>query len=101
VKVRAGLLFMVMLTVSCVGRPADDANGQEIYLQLCSNCHGDNLEGGIGPPLGPGSDAAGRTDEFLRVAIHDGRGRMPSFNTSLDDAQLDRLIAYLRLEQSP
>jgi mono/diheme cytochrome c family protein len=92
---------MLMLTVSCVGRPAEDASGQEIYLQLCSNCHGDTLEGGIGPPLGAGSDAAGRTDEFLRVAIHDGRGRMPSFSKSLEDDQIDRLITFLRLEQSP
>lgn len=94
------LIILVALTTSCVGRPAGDASGEEIYLQLCSNCHGDNLEGGVGPALGPDSNAADQSDEFLLVSIHDGRGRMPSFRTSLDDAQLVRLIEYLRLEQS-
>ncbi len=96
-----GLLILVtVLTTSCVGRPPEDATGDEIYLQLCSNCHGADLEGGVGPALGPGSNAAQQSDEFLWITIHDGRGRMPSFSSSLDDTQLTRLIEYLRLEQS-
>lgn len=79
-----------------MGRPADDATGREIYVQLCSNCHGDDLSGGIGPPLGPGSNAATESDEFLEFTIMNGRGRMPSFSSSLDEAQLNRLITYIR-----
>lgn len=90
---------IAMLATSCVGRPAPEADGEEIYLQLCSNCHGAQLEGGLGPGLGPGSNAAGQPDEFLRVAIRDGRGRMPSFSSTLGDAQIERLISYLRQEQ--
>jgi mono/diheme cytochrome c family protein len=90
------LALVGLLMSACVGRPAEDATGEEIYLQLCSNCHGDDLEGGIGPPLGAGSFASTQPDEFLRVTIIEGRGRMISFASSLDDPQLDRLISYIR-----
>jgi hypothetical protein len=33
------------------------------------------------------------------MAITGGRGSMPSFSTSLNAGQLERLIAYLRTEQ--
>lgn len=90
-----------MLALSaCVGRPADDATGEEIYLQLCSRCHSDDLEGGIGPPLGAGSNSASQPDAFLRLTVEQGRGRMPSFASSLNDHQVDLLIDYLRVEQS-
>ena len=91
---------MAVLTTACVGRPPEDATGEEIYLQLCSNCHGADLTGGVGPALGPGSNAADQTDQYLWVTIQNGRGRMPSFTSSLDDDQITRLIAYLRVEQS-
>ena len=94
-----GLLFLALLAVllaGCVGRPPADATGEEIYLQLCSNCHGDRYEGGLGPALGAGSEVAGQPDEFLRVAIVQGRGRMPSFQSSLTDDQVEILITHLR-----
>lgn len=92
------LLFpLVVLLFACgVGEPAEDASGEEIYDQLCANCHGENLSGGLGPALGPGSNSAARPDEFLEVSIMNGRGSMPSFSSSLDDAQLDRLVSYIR-----
>jgi len=90
---------LLVLLGACVGRPSDNATGEEIYLQLCVRCHSDNLEGGIGPPLGPGSNAAMQPEEFLRVTIAQGRGRMPSFSSSLDDDQVGRLIDYLREAQ--
>jgi mono/diheme cytochrome c family protein len=97
---RALGLALVLLLASCsVDRPSPDAAGVEIYRQLCANCHGADLSGGIGPALGPGSDSASRPDEFLLVTIEQGRGRMPSFATSLDDQQLERLVGYIRQEQ--
>lgn len=90
---------VTMLSVACVGSPAPDATGEEIYLQLCSNCHGDQLQGGVGPELGPGSNAAAHPDEFLRITITRGRGRMPSFSSTLSEGQVDRLIEYLREAQ--
>ena len=101
---RAPILVLAALcalvVTACVGRPAEDATGEEIYLQLCSNCHGDDLAGGVGPALGPGSLASTQPDEYLRMTITEGRGRMPSFESSLDDAQVERLITYLREVQA-
>jgi mono/diheme cytochrome c family protein len=94
------LALLGVLATACVGRPPPDATGEEIYLQLCSNCHDDQLEGGIGPALGPGSNSAAQPDEFLTVTITQGRGRMPSFDSSLSDVQVSRLIEYLRQEQA-
>ncbi len=94
-----GVLGTLTLVACSVGRPPEDATGEEIYIQLCSNCHGDDLSGGIGPPLGPGSAAASESDEFLEFTIVNGRGRMPSFESSLSDEQLGRLISYIRQVQ--
>jgi mono/diheme cytochrome c family protein len=93
---KAGAVLLLLIATACVGRPAEDATGEEIYAQLCANCHGADLQGGLGPALGPGTEAAAATDEFLLVTIHDGRGRMPSFSSSLDTDQLNRLVQYLR-----
>lgn len=92
---------MVLLLGACsVSRPPEDASGEEIYAQLCANCHGADLEGGVGPPLGPGSNAAEQPDAFLEVTILAGRGRMPSFSSTLNQAQVDRLIGYIREVQA-
>lgn len=96
-----GLVLSVAFVAGCTGRPPDDATGEEVYQQLCANCHGSDLQGGVaGPPLGPGSNSSDASDEYLETTILDGRGRMPSFSTSLDSAQLQRLIAFLRSEHS-
>jgi mono/diheme cytochrome c family protein len=96
-------LFLAALLIgmfsACVGRPPEDVTGEEIYLQLCANCHGDSLQGALGPPIGAGSEAANQPDEFLRVTITEGRGRMPSFQSSLSDDQVERLITFIRGEQ--
>lgn len=94
------LALIAMLAAGCIGRPESDASGEEIYLQLCSNCHGEDLGGRVGPALGPGSNAAEQPDEFLRVTVVEGRGRMPSFASTLDEGQVERLIDYLREEQA-
>ncbi|MBW3667351.1 MAG: cytochrome c [Actinobacteria bacterium] len=94
---RVAVLGLLALLAGCsVSRPLEDATGAEIYSMLCANCHGDDLEGGIGPPLGPRSNSAARPDSFLETTIEHGRGRMPSFSTSLSEEQLARLIDHIR-----
>lgn len=90
---------VALLSACGVGRPPEDAAGAEIYSMLCTNCHGADLEGGIGPPLGPGSNSADQPDSFLETTIEHGRGRMPSFSSVLSDDQLGRLIDYIRQVQ--
>ena len=98
---RHGVVLLSLILAACsVARPAEDASGEEIYQQLCANCHASDLSGEIGPPLGTGSNAASRPDVFLTFTILRGRGRMPSFSSSLDDAQMDRLVGYIREVQA-
>ncbi len=92
-------LVLILISACSVGRPADDASGEEIYSLLCSNCHGEDLGGAIAGPLGPGSLSAGQPDEFLEISIMHGRGRMPSFSSTIDEDQLDRLVGYIREKQ--
>lgn len=94
-RVGAGLLLTLMLSACSLGGPEEDASGEEIYAQLCSSCHGADLGGGVGPSLGPDSNASTETDEFVEFTVVNGRGRMPSF-PSLDELQVARLVTYIR-----
>lgn len=97
-------LLVVVLTVlvtSCsVSRPSEDASGEEVYQLLCANCHGVDLEGGaLGPSLGADSVSASQPDAFIEFAIVNGKGSMPSFESVLNDSQVDRLVGYIRQVQ--
>lgn len=89
------LFVLVALSGCSLGGPAEDAAGEEIYAELCARCHGPDLNGGVGPALGPGTNAASEPDEYLEFTIGNGRGRMPSF-PSLSEQQVDRLVDYIR-----
>ncbi|MGH3649319.1 MAG: c-type cytochrome [Acidimicrobiia bacterium] len=90
------LAVALMVTACSVTKPAEDATGEELYANLCENCHSADLSGRIGPDIGPGSPSATEPDEFLEFTIMNGRGRMPSFSSSLDETQLERLVGYIR-----
>lgn len=94
------LLGAVFLVSCSFGRPAEEASGQQMYDQLCARCHGEQLEGRLGPALGAGSAMVGESDEFLRFSILNGRGSMPSFSSYLSDDQVDRIVDYIREAQS-
>ena len=70
-----------------------------MYRQICATCHGTDLEGGVGPALSAGSNAAEQDDEFLRLTITEGLGRMPSFKSTLSGDQIERVIEYVRERQ--
>lgn len=93
--VAAGIL------TACTAQVGEDATGEQIYESICARCHGSDLGGGVGPALGPGSDAASQPDEFLITTITRGRGRMPSFSATLNDEQILRVVDYLRSRQQP
>ena len=99
---RLALLLMTALVLSAcsLGGPPDDATGEEMYADLCTSCHGADMSGGVGPALGPGSNSAAESDEFLAFTITNGRGRMPSFESTLNEEQVDRLVGYIREVQN-
>jgi mono/diheme cytochrome c family protein len=98
---RIAAALLLTLSACSVSRPQPDDSGEEIYQQLCSNCHGVFLEGAtLGPALGPGSNSAEQPDSFIEFAIVNGKGSMPSFEASLNEGQVDLLVDYIREVQS-
>ena len=97
-RILAAGVLAVFVAVGCSG-PSDDVFGAELYESSCAHCHGSDLAGGIGPALGPGSNAVTLTDEKIVDVIRIGPGSMTSFGNRFTDAQLDSLVEHLRLEQ--
>ena len=69
--------------------------GATVYASSCASCHGQQGEGGAGPEF------AGITERIPEVADHiavvtDGRNAMPAFGASLDQAQIEAVVAYER-----
>ena len=74
--------------------------GAQIYEASCASCHGASLQGGAGPELGAGSEAAEESDSRIIVRITDGKGTMPAFGGSLSDDQIELLLEFLRATQN-
>ncbi|MGD2206641.1 MAG: c-type cytochrome [Anaerolineae bacterium] len=79
----------------------DPAHGQEVFLQSCANCHGENAQGGsLGPTL-VSSDVAANDDEYFRQIIVNGRAgtAMPAWGDILSAQDIADVIAWLRTKQ--
>ena len=73
-------------------------NGKSLYKSRCSGCHQQAGTGSttIGAPALKGSAVArGSTDILIRTVLF-GRGSMPAFRMSLDDAGLAKILSYVR-----
>ena len=95
VVLMALLVLAATVLAGCGGGLEDNASGEEIYNARCSSCHRKDLTGGIGPRLGPGSDAVDRPLDYYDITIRTGKGRMPSFGSTLSDEQITRVIDYV------
>jgi mono/diheme cytochrome c family protein len=89
----------LVVLAACADPPPPRASGEEIYQQVCANCHGNDLNGGVGPAVGAGSNSAAQDDDFLVLTITRGRGPMPSFDSTLSDEQISLVVEYLRAGQ--
>ena len=83
--------------------------GSQSYLNLCSQCHGQNGEGGIGTALGNQEFLRAASDGFLQAAIVRGRSKTPmrpwGIGTSglqeLDHEEINNIVAYIRSWMRP
>lgn len=98
---RLVLAGVVAVLAGCSGTPAEDATGGDIYVQLCASCHARDLSGGVGPALGAGSGAVDLPEDVISQTISRGKGSgMPAFSRTLSDAQIERVVAFIREQQS-
>ena len=90
------LLAMILVVLATACTSAEDSlDGQVIYANNCSRCHGVDLGGRQGVALDGDSEAAGKPDVDYIAAIRSGPGIMPRFE-GLSDGQVTAVIAYLR-----
>ncbi len=79
-----------------------ESAGRELYVQRCGGCHYPNSSA---PLHGPGlyavlrnpylpSGAPANDDTVANVIVR-GRGMMPAFGRTLDEQELEHLLAYL------
>ena len=73
------------------------ANGEQLYSNHCSACHGPNGNGGVGVPLALPDFQYGVTNDYLEKTIRLGRpGRiMPAF-TELSNNEVKAIVKYIR-----
>jgi len=103
------VLLLSLLIVACKQAVADNnsrgrsgSRAKEIYDQYCSNCHGKDLRGGNAQSLLDGvwqfGDGTGYVNRNIKYGIpHLG---MPSYENSLNDEEINLLVAYLYQEQN-
>ncbi|MDE3840127.1 cytochrome C551 [Bacillus methanolicus] len=63
---------------------ADAGDAQKIFNQKCSSCHGQNLEGGVGPALDKIGSKLSKED--IEKVIAEGKGAMPKGLLQGDEA---------------
>jgi Cytochrome C oxidase, cbb3-type, subunit III len=74
-------------------------NGRRIVAQRCANCHAGNPRQ-PGPPLGK-QIVESRGDAFIRDKVKKGSTLMPGFEYTLQPAQIDDIIAFLKTYVPP
>lgn len=73
--------------------------GEEVFTQNCHQCHA-VFEGqySVGPNLHleMKKPHPKKSPSEIREILKNGKGRMPSFNEKLSEADVDDLLAYIR-----
>jgi len=96
----AGLAFVSAEAMPAAAQQAPPAgigkplNVEQLFANVCGWCHsGGGRVAGKGPQL----MNTKRTDDFIRNRIRMGKaGAMPAFGTTFSDADIDRIISYIR-----
>lgn len=79
-----------------------EAEGRQVFINRCARCHYANSDSSL---HGPGlfglyrhkylrTGAPAKDDRVTDIILH-GRGMMPSMGSSMDEEQLQALLAYL------
>jgi mono/diheme cytochrome c family protein len=73
-------------------------NGEEIFQDLCSQCHGPTGQGGVGGPLSDPSFQDGNTDQDIFDTITQGHETtaMIAWGEVLTPDQITELVSYIR-----
>jgi len=74
-------------------------DGEEIFEKNCASCHGEHLEGGIGPNLVDKEWKFGSDDASIHDSIMNGRpGGMPPWSATLGSDNAWKVVAFIKSE---
>jgi mono/diheme cytochrome c family protein len=87
-------LALAQQTAPSAAAPPSTLDVPQLFASTCGWCHTDGgREAGKGPQL----MNTARSDDFIRNRIKNGKaGAMPAFGATFSDADIDRIIAYIR-----
>jgi cytochrome c551 len=77
------------------GGAVASADAEAIFKKNCVSCHGDNLEGRVGPNSNISKVGAKLGRDDIAAVITNGRGGMPSFKGRLQDNEIGALADWL------
>jgi mono/diheme cytochrome c family protein len=103
-KIRDALGAVAVLAALATPAAADDQPAapaqqapldvDQLFATTCGYCH---ASGGRAAGKGPQLMDTVRSDDFIRNRIKNGKeGAMPAFGKSYSDADIDRIVAYIR-----
>ncbi len=101
----AGDMFVAVLS-ACVllvsGAALAAPDGQALYQQYCSSCHGVELQGGNAQSLVDGVWQYGDSRGYIYRNIRFGMPHlgMPSYDETLSDRQIKAIVDYLEQQES-
>lgn len=80
------------------GRELKEAEdiGRQVYAAECAVCHGEGLEGGVGPALtGPKFKFGGRLEDHVRVISQGTDEGMPGFESQLGREKIHAVAMFI------
>jgi mono/diheme cytochrome c family protein len=88
----------VELPPDVTNSPQPTASGREVYGDLCSQCHGGNGEGGIGPSLADPTWHAANSDivVFNVISLGHDATAMIAWGEILSSLQIEQLVSHIR-----
>jgi len=78
--------------------PVLSLTGEKIYTGLCTQCHGQNGEGGVGPALNDPKFQRANTDQNIADTISNGHKdtSMIAWGEVLNSDQINQLVKFIR-----
>jgi len=84
------------VAASGMPEPVAAQQGSAIYKAECAMCHGDKLEGGIGPSLtGPAFVHGGTMTDLVRTISNGTTNGMPAFEKQLGREKIEAVAHYI------
>ncbi|MFC3771861.1 c-type cytochrome [Paenibacillus sp. GCM10012303] len=93
----AGIVLSAAVMLSGCGASGSETAGtaEALYKKKCLSCHGEKLEGRIGPPTNLTQVGAKLTRDQIADQIAKGGRGMPGFSGSLNETEIGTLADWL------